>query len=66
MGRMPRKEIRKPLDDIGFEGPLVMEPFNMPGGQIGRDIGVYRDIVQKPDLDALASASAEFVKQNLR
>ena len=66
MGRMPWKEIRQALDDIGFEGPLVMEPFIMPGGQIGRDIGVWRDIIKKPNLDALASASAEFVKQNLR
>ena len=39
------KEIRQALDDIWFEGPLVMEPFIMPGGQIGRDIGVWRDIV---------------------
>ncbi len=45
MGRMPWKEIRQALDDIWFEGPLVMEPFIMPGGQIGRDIGVWRDIV---------------------
>lgn len=32
MRRMTRKEIRQALDDIGFEGPLVMEPFIMQGG----------------------------------
>jgi D-psicose/D-tagatose/L-ribulose 3-epimerase len=38
----------------------------MKGGQIGRDIGVWRDLVENPDLDALAAQSAEFVKKTLR
>ena len=66
MGRMPWAEIKKALDDIKFTGPLVMEPFLMKGGQIGRDIGVWRDMVEKPDLDALAAASVVFVRENLR
>ncbi len=66
LGRMPWTEIKEALDDIEFNGPLVMEPFILPGGQVGRDIGVYREIIENPDLDALASVSAEFVKQNLR
>jgi D-psicose/D-tagatose/L-ribulose 3-epimerase len=64
-GRMPWAEIKRALDDIGFDGPLVMEPFIMQGGQVGRDIGVWRDIVKDPDLDALASDSATFVRENL-
>jgi len=43
-----------------------MEPFVMPGGQIGRDIGVWRELVPHADLDALAKTSVEFVKKNLR
>ncbi len=66
LGRMPWSEIKQALDDIEFDGPLVMEPFILPSGQIGRDIGVYREIIKNPDLDSLASASAEFVKKNLR
>lgn len=66
LGRMPWSEIKQALDDIAFDGPLVMEPFVLPGGQVGRDIGVYREIIENPNLDALASVSAEFVKQNLR
>lgn len=66
MGRMPWAEIRKALDDIKFTGPLVMEPFLMKGGQIGRDIAVWRDMVEKPDLDALAARSVLFVRENLR
>jgi D-psicose/D-tagatose/L-ribulose 3-epimerase len=63
---MPWAEIKKALDDIDYAGPLVMEPFIMKGGQIGRDIGVWRDLVENPDLDALAAQSAEFVKKTLR
>ena len=47
-GRMPWAEIKTALDDIGFDGPMVMEPFVMPGGQVGRDIGVWRDMVKEP------------------
>lgn len=64
-GRMPWQEIKQALDDIDFTGPLVMEPFVMQGGQVGRDIGVWRDVIKDPDLDALAAASASFVKKNL-
>jgi D-psicose/D-tagatose/L-ribulose 3-epimerase len=66
MGRMPWKEIRDALDDIGFDGPLVMEPFVMPGGQVGRDISLWRELQPGADLDALAAESASFVKRTLR
>ena len=66
MGRMPWTEIKRALDDIGYAGPLVMEPFVLKGGQVGRDIGVWRDLLENPDLDELAARSAAFVKQNLR
>lgn len=65
-GRMPWDEIKKALDDIGFDGPLVMEPFLMPGGTVGRNVGVWREIMKDPDLDALAAEAARFVKENLR
>jgi D-psicose/D-tagatose/L-ribulose 3-epimerase len=66
MGRMPWQEIRSALDDINYDGPLVMEPFIVPGGRIGRDIALWRDLVPDPDMDALAARSAEFVKRTLR
>jgi D-psicose/D-tagatose/L-ribulose 3-epimerase len=65
-GRMPWGEIRSALDDIGYDGPLVMEPFVVPGGGVGRDIGLWRELVPGADLDALAARSAEFVKKALR
>ena len=66
MGRMPWGEVKKALDDIDYTGPLVMEPFITQGGAIGRAIGIWRDIVKNPDLDALARKSAAFVKETLR
>jgi D-psicose/D-tagatose/L-ribulose 3-epimerase len=66
MGRMPWGEIKEALDAIGYTGPLVMEPFLTQGGSIGRAIGVWREIVKNPDLDALAEKAAAFVKANLR
>jgi hypothetical protein len=42
-----------------------MEPFVMSGGQVGRDVSVWRPIIENPDLDALARASAKFVRANL-
>ncbi len=65
MGRMPWAEIHQALKDISYHGPLVMEPFIVPGGQIGRDIGVWRPIVEHPDLDALARDAVVFVRKNL-
>jgi D-psicose/D-tagatose/L-ribulose 3-epimerase len=66
MGRIPWAEIREALDDIAFDGPLVMEPFILPGGQVGRDIALWRELIVDPDLDALAAKSAAFAKAALR
>ena len=53
------------LDDVGFDGSLVMEPFVMTGGQVGRDVGVWRPIIERPDLDTLARNALGFVRANL-
>jgi D-psicose/D-tagatose/L-ribulose 3-epimerase len=65
LGRMPWAEIRQALDDVRFEGALVMEPFIMTGGAVGRDVGVWRELIDRPDLDGLARASCAFVKRTL-
>ena len=65
MGRMPWAEIRQALDDIGFDGALVMEPFVLAGGQVGRDIGVWRPIVENPDLDGMARDALAFTRKAL-
>ena len=37
-------EIGKALRDIGYQKAVVMEPFLLSGGQVGRDIRVWRDL----------------------
>jgi hypothetical protein len=42
-----------------------MEPFLSPGGEVGRDICVYRDLQDALDLDAEAECALKFVRQKL-
>lgn len=65
LGRMPWQEIRTALDDIGFDGPLVMEPFVTPGSQVGRDVAVWREVIPNPDYDKLAADAVVFVRKTL-
>lgn len=65
LGRMPWKEIKVALDQINYQGPLVMEPFVNPGGKVGRDIGVWRPLMPGADLDLEAGKAADFVRKNL-
>jgi D-psicose/D-tagatose/L-ribulose 3-epimerase len=65
LGRQPWKEIKAALDEVGYDGQLVMEPFITMGGQVGRDVGVWRPIIENPDFDALARDALKFVRANL-
>ena len=56
-GRMPWKEIGEALRKIGFEGAVVMEPFVTMGGQVGKDIRIWRDISQEPQRTILTGCS---------
>ena len=61
-GRMPWPEIFGALRAINYQGALVMEPFLVPGGDVGRDISVFRDLLGSDDLDEEAARSVEFVR----
>jgi D-psicose/D-tagatose/L-ribulose 3-epimerase len=65
-GRMPWTEIFGALHDINYQGAIVMEPFLLPGGDVGRDISVFRDLLGSADLDAEATESAKFVRSQLQ
>lgn len=57
MGRTPWREIHDALKEIEYDGAVVMEPFVMPGGQVGKDVKVWREIIpdsseKRLDLDA--------------
>jgi D-psicose/D-tagatose/L-ribulose 3-epimerase len=43
-----------------------MEPFLMPGGQVGRDIKVFRDLSVGLDLDGEARKALQFMRGVLK
>lgn len=65
VGKMPWDEIFGALREINYTGALVMEPFLQPGGEVGRDISVYRDLAAGVDLDDEAARAVRFVRENL-
>jgi len=65
-GRMPWSEIFGTLHEINYQGAVVMEPFLLPGGDVGRDISVFRDLLGSADLDEEATRSVQFVQSELK
>jgi D-psicose/D-tagatose/L-ribulose 3-epimerase len=66
-GHLPWDEIGQALRDINFDKGVVMEPFVLEGGGIGRDIKVWRDLSSNADqkkLDQDIRASLEFLKKS--
>ncbi len=65
-GHIPWTEISAALRKIGYGGDVVMEPFVMPGGQVGSDIKVYRDLSVGMDLDEEARKALLFMRGALK
>ena len=66
-GSLPWGEIGQALRDIGYTGGVVMEPFVLQGGQVGKDIKVWRDLsggADEKQLDRAAAAALETLKRN--
>ena len=66
---MPWAEIGQALKDINYKGRIVSEPFVMEGGEVGRDIHVYRNLVDNPTeagIDAEAAYLLNFEKEMLK
>ena len=64
-GRIPWQEIAGALQEIGYEGAMVMEPFVRMGGQVGSDIKIWRDLSEgasAAELDEDARNSANFCR----
>jgi D-psicose/D-tagatose/L-ribulose 3-epimerase len=61
-GHIPWTEVGAALRQIGYQGNVVMEPFLMPGGEVGRDIKVFRDLSVGLDLDREAAKALEFTR----
>ena len=68
-GHLPWDEIFGTLAEIGYTGPIVSEPFVMQGGEVGRDIHVFRDLipdVSEAAIDAEAAYLLHFEQDMLR
>ena len=62
-GNMPWVEIGRALRQIGYEKNVVMEPFVLKGGEVGRDIKIWRDLCKDEDrLDEDARNSAVYLR----
>lgn len=65
-GHIDWREIAKALKDIKYQGRIVSEPFLMMGGEVGRDIKVWRDFISdktEKGLDNEAKYLLEFSKK---
>ena len=60
-------QIFKALSDIGYKNRIVSEPFVTMGGEVGRDIKVWRnlDITTEESLDREAEYLLRFEKEML-
>lgn len=68
-GHLDWDEIFQSLADIDYKNPIVSEPFVMEGGEVGRDIHVYRNLVENPTeerIDEEAAYLLQFEKDMLK
>ncbi len=66
---IPWQEISEALKTIGYDGDVVMEPFVIHGGEVGRDIRIWRDLLDdtsEQKLDEDAHNSLEFLKKTFQ
>lgn len=67
LGSLPWAEIGQALRDIKFDGMIVTEPFMKAGGDVGRDIKVWRDLsngASDEELDQMIADSMTFLRAN--
>jgi len=60
-GHIPWSEISKALQKIRYQGYIVMEPFLVPGGEVGRDIRINHDSSVGLNLDLEARKALQFM-----
>lgn len=60
-GHLPWDEIFGALRDVNFKGRIVSEPFCVTGGEVGRAIYVWRNLLADATEATLDSAAAELL-----
>jgi len=67
-GHLDWDEIFGALRDINYKNRIICEPFVMQGGEVGRDIKVFRDLIDNPSeerIDEEAKYILNFEKKML-
>lgn len=64
-GHINWSELGSALKEINYQGALVMEPFLRPGGEVGRDIKVFRDLSKLMNVDEEAHKACVFMRKVL-
>jgi D-psicose/D-tagatose/L-ribulose 3-epimerase len=65
-GRIPWDEIAAAIKEINYQDSVSMEPFLQPGGEVGRDICVFRDLSKDiDDMDKEAQRALAFIRGKL-
>ncbi len=62
LGNMPWKEIFSTLEAADYQGPIAMEPFVRPGGEVGAAVSLYREIMDLSDYEDDIRRSVAFVR----
>jgi len=65
-GRFPWDEFCGALKEIDYKGTMSMEPFLQTAGQVGRMIGVFRDLTDGMDLDEEAGRALAFMREKTK
>ena len=68
-GKMPWDEIAGALKEIDYQGAIVMEPFIKMGGEVGRDIKVWRDIskgASEEEMEQLLTNAAMMLREKMQ
>ena len=64
-GHIPWDEVVRAIKKVDYKDYVVMEPFTVPGGEVGRDIRIYRDLrVTDPDVEA--RNALQFIRSKLQ
>jgi D-psicose/D-tagatose/L-ribulose 3-epimerase len=64
-GHIPWDELAAALKKVNYKNYVVMEPFTVPGGEVGRDIRIYRDL-RVADPDQEVKNALHFIRNKLQ
>lgn len=64
-GMLPWDDIFSALKEIQYNNWIVMEPFISQGGEVGRDISVYREVMPGSNKDEEAKKASQFIQKKI-